>query len=489
VVAGAAVALPARGVTAAPRLCGTPAQVPHRILSASWTSDGVFMAMGLINGDITIRDKSGAEKAHIERGAPVWALCWCPSKDDTADILAVGCWDQTLSFYSISGAQIGRDRPLGYDPCSLSCMNEGEYVLVGGSDKGVTLFTKDGVKLHSVCSKEDWVWACKARGKAPFVAVGGNDGKVSLHKVIVNSVSGVYGDRYAYRDSMTDVVVQHLTTEQKVRIKCRDYIKKIGVYKNRLVVQLPDRILIYEVGSEDAADMHYRLREKIVQSGECNLLAVTALHVLITVEQKLLLRNFAGRVEREWVFDSPVRCLRVIGGPAGAEGVLIGLKSGQVVKIFMNNPFPITLIKQAAPVIALDLSASRDKLAVVDADNRLLVYDLRSGELLFTVRAAAAARACGVCAWLWLWVWLWVCLRAWRHACTRCTAVGVAVSGGTCRRGCCCVCVCLCLCLCDCARGMCDAVYAWTHTCAWRNCGRWCAAGDGRDLRRLERRL
>lgn len=353
------------------------------------------MALGLINGDITIRDKSGAEKTHIERAAPVWALCWCPSKDDTADILAVGCWDQTLSFYQLSGAQVGRDKPLGFDPCSVSCMNDGEHVLVGGSDKSVSLYPKgDGGRLFTVCMKEDWVWTCKARGKAPFVAVGGNDGKVSLHKVIVGAVTGVYGDRYAYRDSLTDVVVHHLSTEEKVRVRCREFIKKIGVYKNRLVVLLEGRILLYEVGAEDAADMKYKLREKLTHAGDCSFLAVTALHVLITVENRLLLRNFLGRVEREWVFDSAVRSLRVIGGGPGAEGVILGLKSGHVVKIFLNNPFPVTLIKQAAPVIALDLSASRDKLAVVDADNKLLVYDLRSGELLFTVRPRARVHAC-----------------------------------------------------------------------------------------------
>jgi len=38
-------------------------------------------------------------------------------------------------------------------------------------------------------------------------------------------VHGLYRERYAYRDFMTDVVVQHMLTEQKIRIKCRDYVR------------------------------------------------------------------------------------------------------------------------------------------------------------------------------------------------------------------------------------------------------------------------
>lgn len=36
---------------------------------------------------------------------------------------------------------------------------------------------------------------------------------------------------------MTEVVIQHLTADETAKIKCRDLIKKIAVYKNRLAVR------------------------------------------------------------------------------------------------------------------------------------------------------------------------------------------------------------------------------------------------------------
>ena len=48
-----------------------------------------------------------------------------------------------------------------------------------------------------------------------------------------------YVCRYAYRDHLTDVVVQHLLRDQVTRIKCRDLIKRIAIYKNRLAVRVP----------------------------------------------------------------------------------------------------------------------------------------------------------------------------------------------------------------------------------------------------------
>eukprot|EP00164_Ancoracysta_twista_P001588 GFYU01002082.1.p1 GENE.GFYU01002082.1~~GFYU01002082.1.p1 ORF type:complete len:1195 (-),score=419.63 GFYU01002082.1:77-3661(-) len=358
-------------------------KVSSKILCSAWTNDGQNIALGMFNGVITIRDKSGQEVLKITKTAPVWTLAWNPSRDETHDILAVGCWDQTLSFYQLSGVMEREPRDLGYDPCSIGYFSNGEYLVVGGSNKKVSMYTKHGVYLTTIAEKDDWVWCCKPRPKQNYVALGCNDGTIAMCQLIFSTVHGLYQDRYAYRDYMTDVIVQHLMTEQKIRIRCRDYVKKIAVYRDRLAVQLPDRVIIYELTHDDQYDMHYRVREKIAKRLDCNLLVVTSNHIILCQEKRLLLYNFVGHKEREWILESVIRYIKVVGGPSGREGLLVGLKNGTILKIFIDNSFPIVLIKQKTSIRCLDLSASRNKLAVVDEHANLLVYDLRTKELLF----------------------------------------------------------------------------------------------------------
>ena len=50
-------------------------------------------------------------------------------------MLCIADWSQTVSFYSLSGKQMNKDRSLGFDPCCLSFFSKGEYLMVGGSNK------------------------------------------------------------------------------------------------------------------------------------------------------------------------------------------------------------------------------------------------------------------------------------------------------------------------------------------------------------------
>lgn len=67
----------------------------------------------------------------------------------------------------------------------------------------------------------------------------------------------------------------------QVRIKCKDYVKKIAVYKDKLAVQLQNKVVIYELANADDFDMHYQSATKIQQKLDCNLLVVTSHHVIL----------------------------------------------------------------------------------------------------------------------------------------------------------------------------------------------------------------
>ena len=68
-----------------------------------------------------------------------------------------------MSFYSLSGKQVSKERNLGFDPCCVSYFSKGEYLMIGGSNKACLLYTKDGVKLGTVGEQNSWVWCCAAR--------------------------------------------------------------------------------------------------------------------------------------------------------------------------------------------------------------------------------------------------------------------------------------------------------------------------------------
>ena len=92
------------------------------------------------------------------------------------------------------------------------------------------------------------------------MVTGCQDGTVTLYQLNFSTVHGLYKDRwvpilvcaqvlfflaarladllfvtpshsYAFRRNMTDVVVQELTTQRETKVKCRELVKKIAIYK------------------------------------------------------------------------------------------------------------------------------------------------------------------------------------------------------------------------------------------------------------------
>ena len=58
-------------------------------------------------------------------------------------------------------------------------------------------------------------------------------------------------------------------------------------------VQLSDKIVVYELYSDDASDMHYRVKEKINKKFECNLLVVCSLNLILCQVRRSQFSNSA----------------------------------------------------------------------------------------------------------------------------------------------------------------------------------------------------
>lgn len=90
-------------------------KVQSKICCSAWTNDGQYLALGLSNGVVSIRNRTGEEKSRIERsgGSPVFGVSWSPPAAGLADNLCVVDWSKTLSFYNLGGQMIGKERQLG----------------------------------------------------------------------------------------------------------------------------------------------------------------------------------------------------------------------------------------------------------------------------------------------------------------------------------------------------------------------------------------
>ncbi|EGR29567.1 intraflagellar transport protein, putative [Ichthyophthirius multifiliis] len=364
-----------------------------KIITCAWSADGLYIAFGTMSGQICIKNRLMEIKAEINRSAPIWCMDWTPVTPDFQDSnLLVGVWEGCLSFYNIQGQQLGNDKKLGFDPLDINFSSQGEFYLVSGTNKKSTLYTRDGGFLIDVVQKNDWVWSGKFKpivkqlggvnNDQLYVSFSTNDGVIGISKIQQLTVHGLYKNRYAYRDNLTDIVVQNMSVNQKIRIKCKELIKNVSIYKEKLAAHLSERILVY-VSNSDDSQLKYKLLKRMVKKIDAQIMEVLTSHILVAIKNKLQILQFSGDLEREWIFDSTIRSIKILGGMSGKEGAIIGLKNGQVYKIFIDNSFPIQVINLNVPIRMIDISQKKKKIAIVDDNNNLTVYDVFQKEQIY----------------------------------------------------------------------------------------------------------
>lgn len=138
-------------------------KISSRIHCCAWTVDGQYLALGLATGIVSIRNKAGEEMGKIERpggsDTPIYSISVNPNSTGNTDILCLGDWGQSISFYSLGGQSVGKERALGFDPLIVTYFPDGEYIAVAGCNNAVQLFTKEGIRLGLLAEQhESWVW-------------------------------------------------------------------------------------------------------------------------------------------------------------------------------------------------------------------------------------------------------------------------------------------------------------------------------------------
>eukprot|EP00158_Paraphelidium_tribonemae_P008633 Partr_v1_DN28634_c0_g2_i3_m49606 putative Intraflagellar transport 122 homolog (Chlamydomonas) len=363
-----------------------------RVVCCSWTADGQILALGCFNGQVILRSLGGEELVKIDRGqAPVWALSW--NESIANPVLAIADWSQRMVFYDCKGRQFNEERNLKYDPCTVEFLSGGDLVAVGGSDHKVTIWTVDGVKVGTICERDSWIWKCAAHPRHNQIALGTNSGTVAVYQMTFNTVHGMYQDLYASREKMTTVVIQRLARDEKLVIKCTDYVRKIAIYKGVFAVQFPEYINIYElIDAVESSDngLSYSLKQTIPKRFDCNLLVVTSQHIVLCLDKRLQLLTFDGEVEREWTLPALIRYIKTFGGSPGNEGLLVGLKNGEIYFVYIHNPFPIHCFSIKSVCRCLDISVDKQKIAAVDDAGMCTVYYLSQKRILFQEPGASS---------------------------------------------------------------------------------------------------
>ncbi|KAJ1513775.1 hypothetical protein HMI54_011193 [Coelomomyces lativittatus] len=372
-----------------------------KVTCCAWSKNGEYLALGTYHGTVSIRNKLGDELVLIERNHdhPIWSVQWNPSLPKAFQntsfsstskehfYLVITDWQPSYLIVHHSGRQVVRERvfPKSFgDPLCVSHWVQGKGYLVSGTGGYVGLWSSDGIFIGHVFERPGkWVWTCQASPQSSHFLVATQDGHLFMYQVILNTVHGLHLDRYVFRDGFSEVCIQDFGMTTACRLMCRDYVKKVAIFQEKVAIQLSSKVLIYElasslnsVPSSASRSLEYTLYYKLPFKFQCNLMVVTSKHVLFCMDAVLDMYSMEGKLERQWKLDSFIRYIKVVGGPPGREMLFLGTRSGWTYKILIDHAFPFPLVKQASPIRCIDMNRRRTKLAVVDDTETCFVYDL-----------------------------------------------------------------------------------------------------------------
>lgn len=348
-----------------------------------WTNDGMKFAICFENGIVSIRDMSSnkeEKKIVINEDHPEKITCCVFSNSRFIHkeyALYVCTWDKNFHILDLFNTQILDTKKLTADPISIALYKD-DYILVGTNNREINFFTKEGIFVANITERiNSWVTAVKSLDKLNYVMSCSNDGSIMCHQVNFQVIHGIYNEKYVFRKNLKEIVIHDLLSGNKTSIVTKKYIRKLAVFKDIVAALTTDKVHIYKISSEDNKVKYY-----IQWESELSLMLLASNHLIICHDNHVylfpLLNDVAiiTTVEREWSFETDVKYLRVLGGAPKREGVICGLRSGEIMILYLDNQFPVMIYTHEIGVRSLDINFSRNKLAIIDDNYDLTLVDL-----------------------------------------------------------------------------------------------------------------
>ena len=121
----------------------------------------------------------------------------------------VGCWDNTFSLYQSDGSPKERvaERRIPCNPTTIDFHHSGEYFVMAGTNKKLSIWTRDLNYLGDVMDLNDWSWKSCFRPKSNTIGITTNDGIITVRELSKKPIFSSYKEIFGSRDNLTDVVV------------------------------------------------------------------------------------------------------------------------------------------------------------------------------------------------------------------------------------------------------------------------------------------
>jgi intraflagellar transport protein 122 len=375
-----------------PTTTGLERQVAKsKVCCSDWTSDGRLLAYGTASGSLCILDSQMQQKASVKKLSALTCVRWSPITNEMPDLVIIAaCVDQTISLHREDGAIVGFEKKVKFEVHALDWFSTAEYFLAAGSGGVVGVFSREVVLLQEIETGYTWIWSLKFQASANVFACGGNNGQIKMLSFDRALPITYSEDMFASRVGMTEVVIKDLHSDRKAKFRCKELIKNISLYKEHLALHTTSRILIYQqynLYGEGDHQMHtesfsYKPTGKLDLKVEGYFFRLLAENFVLCKDNRVSCYDFNRNLTREWLFDSNVTCLKILGGPPKEECLAAGLKNGNVYKLFLSNPFPILLVEHGVEIASLDLSVSRKLLGLVDVKDSFYLYDIPRKEAI-----------------------------------------------------------------------------------------------------------